>query len=29
MSGKNFKPIALVVQSVGVTKIENNVANNL
>ena len=29
LSGKNFKPIALEVQSVGVTKIENNVTNNL
>ena len=29
ISGKNFKPIALVVQSVGVTKLENNVTNNL
>ena len=28
-SGKNFTSIALVVQSVGVTKIKNNVANNL
>ena len=29
LSRKSFTPIALVVYSVGVTKIENNVANNL
>ena len=29
LSGINFTPIALVVQSVGVTKIGNNFANNL